>query len=412
MAGEGRNKKETMNRSERSLFNARWSEELFVSYRTRLEKDVGPIPFQLAETPFFISRELREFLFTSATEIVAQLAEPSLLETLRRAVPERFSVPGEPALPDCAQVDFAVVEGPDGKMEGRVVELQAFPSLYAMMTLMADAWATELNAFPELAGPWTAFNGKTREEALEQMRRVIVGDHDPREVVLVDVIPEEQKTLPDFVTTTLFFGVEMCCITKLEREGRLLYRRDRNGERVRVRRIYNRVVFDELEKKGISAPFAWGDDLDVEWASHPNWYWIWSKYALPYIQHRALPKATFVSDLKELPANLGDYVLKPLFSFAGAGVILEPTAADLEAIPAAEKSGWILQEKIAYANAFVAADGLPVKAEVRVMLLRDAPGTLPTPLLCLVRLSRGKMLGVDFNKGFRFVGGSVGMWRD
>lgn len=401
-----------MNRSERDLFNARWSEELFTSYRTRLEQQVGPIPFQLAETPFFISKELRDFMFTSANAIVAQLAEPALLEKLRGAVPERFFVRGEPALPDCAQVDFAVVQNDDGSFEGRVVELQAFPSLYAMMTLMADAWAEQMNAFPELEGPWTAFNGKTRAEALEQMRRVIVGDHDPREVVLVDVEPEEQKTVPDFVTTRLFFGVESCCITKLERDGRNLYRRDASGERVRVRRIYNRVVFDELEKKGLQVPFAWGDDLDVEWASHPNWYWIWSKYALPYVKHRAVPKATFLHEMKEIPSNLGDYVLKPLFSFAGAGVILDPTQADIDNIPEGERSGWILQEKITYASAFNAPDGGSVKAEVRVMLLRDAPGEMPAPLLCLVRLSRGKMLGVDFNKGFRFVGGSVGMWRD
>ncbi len=401
-----------MNRSERELFNARWSEELFASYRQRLEGELGPIEFALAETPFFVSKELRAFLFSSASEIVAQLAEPKLLEELRKAVPERFFVRGEPALPDCAQVDFAVVQNADGSFEGRVVELQAFPSLYAMMTLMADAWAAQLERFPELQGPWTAFNGKTRAEAVEQMRRVIVGDHDPRAVVLVDLEPEKQKTYPDFVTTRLFFGVDAVCITALEREGRNLYRRDASGERVRVRRIYNRVVFDELEKKGVAAPFAWGDDLDVEWASHPNWYWIWSKYALPYVSHRAVPKATFVSALTELPANLGDYVLKPLFSFAGAGVILEPTQADIDAIPAEERSGWILQEKIAYASAFTAPDGGSVKAEIRVMLLRDAPGELPKPLLCLVRLSRGKMLGVDFNKGFRFVGGSVGLWRD
>jgi hypothetical protein len=401
-----------MNRSERELFNARWSEELFARYRERLEARLGPIAFALAETPLFVSKELRTFLFTSAEEIVAQLAEPKLLDHLRRAVPERFFVQGEPALPDCAQVDFAVVQNADGSFEGRVVELQAFPSLYAMMTLMADAWTEELQRFPELAGPWTAFNGKTREQAVEQMRQVIVGGHDPREVALVDLEPEQQKTYPDFVTTRLFFGVESVCITKLEREGSCLYRRDENGERVRVRRIYNRVVFDELEKKGVTAPFAWGDELDVEWASHPNWYWIWSKYALPYVRHRALPTATFVSELAEIPADLSAYVLKPLFSFAGAGVVLEPTRADIDAIPEAERSGWILQEKITYAQAFEAPDGGAVKAEIRVMLLRDAPGALPKPLLCLVRLSRGKMLGVDFNKGFRFVGGSVGLWRD
>ena len=402
-----------MNRTERDPFNVRWSEELFASYRGRLERAVGPVPFQLAETPFFLSKDLRDFLFAGATEIVAQLAEPALLAKLRTAVPERFRVRGEPALPDCAQVDFAVVQRPDGGFEGRVVELQAFPSLYAMMTLMADAWGEELDAFPELRGQWTPFfDGKTRAQAVEQMRQVIVGDHDPREVVLVDVDPEEQKTVPDFVTTRLFFGVETCCITKLEREGRALYRRDAEGSRVRVRRIYNRVVFDELEKKGAPVPFNWGDDLDVEWASHPNWYWIWSKYALPYVKHPALPRATLVSDLASVPRDLHAYVLKPLFSFAGAGVILEPTVDHLASIPPAERSGWLLQEKIAYASAFEAPDGAAVKAEVRVMLLRERAGELPRPLLCLVRLSRGAMLGVDFNKGFRFVGGSVGLWRD
>jgi hypothetical protein len=207
----------------------------------------------------------------------------------------------------------------------------------------------------------------------------------------------------------MLVGIDAVCPTKLIKDGRRLFRKV-DGKLVPVRRIFNRVVFDELEKKQAELPFSYTDELDVTWCSHPNWYWTWSKFTLPYIDHPAVPRARTVADLEVIPDDLRNFVLKPLFSFAGSGVIVDPTRADIERIPDGDRAGWILQEKITYEPALRMPDGNGVKAEVRMMFLRAPDEEKPTLVLNLVRLSRGKMLGVDQNRDLTWVGGSVGIW--
>ncbi|MHB8879766.1 MAG: hypothetical protein ACYC8T_39260 [Myxococcaceae bacterium] len=392
-------------------FNAAFSTELFGRVMRRLEDGLGHFPFQVAETPLFLTHALRDRLTRSALEIVEQVREPATLAKLMGAIPERYRVPGMDPLPNCVQVDFALTPKEGGGLEGKVVELQAFPSLYMLMGVMSEAWAAELNAEPGLKAPWSCFVGMDKKAAIDLMARTIVAGEDPREVALVDLEPLKQKTYPDFAATQQLLGVDPVCVTQLKKRGRSLFRMA-GGKEVPVKRIYNRMVFDELEVKHAQVPFAWSDDLDVTWCSHPNWYWVWSKYALPFINHPSVPRARFLSELKELPEDLSRYVLKPLFSFAGAGVVIDVTPEAVAKVPQDQRSGWVLQEKIEYAPAVRMPDGNGVKAEVRVMLIRPPTSPTLTPILCLVRLSRGKMLGVDFNKGLTWVGGTVGMWAD
>lgn len=398
-----------MDNSLRRPFNAAWSDTIYTHYRETLEKVLGPIPFPLAETPLFLDKPLRTHLANSASEIVQELSAPSLLAKHKEAIPAKFAVPGMDALPNCVQVDFALCPGPDGRLQGRVVELQAFPSLYALMDFKTRAWAEAMSSMPGLPREWSCYLNGDRAKSLEQVKTMLLGGEDPEHVVLVDIAPEKQKTLPDFVATQMLFGVDYECVTRLIKRGNKLFRM-KNGREIQVKRIYNRMVFDELEAKNVTPPFHWNDDLEVTWCSHPNWYWTWSKFVLPSLKHPTVPKTTYVSDLKEIPANLQDYVLKPLFSFAGTGVIIDVTREDVERIPAEQKHGWILQEKVTYAHALPMPDGTGVKAEVRVMLSRAPKETALTPMLCLVRLSRGKMIGVDHNKGMTWVGGTVAMW--
>ncbi len=397
----------------RKHFNHAYKDSVFTDYARKLTDRLGPFPFRLAETPLFMTPELRGNLARSATEIVAALAEPKTLSILKNAIPARYNVPGMDSLPHCVQVDFALTAAPGGELRGQVVELQAFPSLYVLESDMSDAWAEVLNTLPGLAGDWSCFLDIEKRRALDIMRRTIVGVEDPAEVVLVDFDPASQKTLPDFIGTQKKFGVDYVCVTKLIKQGNRLFR-EKDGKLLRVRRLYNRMVFDELEAKKVTIPFGWNEDLDVSWCSHPNWYWAWSKYSLPYLDHPAVPKSRFLSEVTALPSDLAGYVLKPLFSFAGAGVIVDLTVEAIEAIPKDQRAKWVLQEKVEYAPAITMPTGEGVKAEVRVMLLRPETGAgsnALVPLLCLVRLSRGKMLGVDFNRGHTWVGGSVGMWR-
>jgi hypothetical protein len=353
---------------------------------------------------------LRDRLERHATEIVRQISEPSIIEKMKRAIPPHLNVPGMDPLPNCAQVDFAITRGPDGELDGRVVELQAFPSLYALMVVQSEIVADVLRTLPGLDRRWSIyFGGLDRDSFVAKLRRAVVAGEDPESVVLLDLEPEAQKTYPDFVATRMLLGVDAVCPTSLLREGNRLFRRV-NGRLVQVRRLYNRVVFDELETKKVELPFRYDEELDVTWCSHPNWYWTWSKYTLPYIRHVGVPRAWYVSELPEIPSDLSRFVLKPLFSFAGAGVIVDVTPEDIAAIPERQRSNWLLQEKITYEPALPMPDGNGVKAEVRMMFLRAPDEPELSLVLNLVRLSRGKMLGVDQNKNMTWVGGTVGMW--
>ena len=393
----------------RNRFNRAFGAPLFQRVVDTLESQVGTFKFRLAETPLLLTPALRDELAQSSREIVAQLSEPALLENLKLAIPPELDVPGMDPLPNCVQVDFALTRDADGRVTGRVVELQAFPSLYALMALMSDAWARAMNDVPELQAEWSCFVGMDREAAIDLMRRTIVAGEDPREVVLVDLEPSKQKTAADFHATQLLLGVDPVCITDVKVDGNRLYR-EVDGKRIPIKRLYNRLVWDELQSRGVKPAFDWKQPLDVTWCSHPNWYWVWSKYSLPFLDHPAVPRAHFLSDLKEIPADLSRWVLKPLFSFAGAGVVVDVTPEHLERVPAEQRHGWVLQEKIDYAPVIEAPDGTGVRAEVRVMLLRPPGEEALTPLLNLVRLSRGAMMGVDQNTEQTWVGGSVGMW--
>lgn len=400
-----------MERPLRALYNAHFSPGLYGRYVGRLEQMLDvKIPFRIAETPLFLPLSLRTKLARHAREICAQISEPTTIDRMRTAIPAHYDVPGMDDLAACLQVDFAIVRDVEtGELDGRVVELQGFPSLYALMVKQTEALTEELRAIPGMPRDWSLFySGHDRGSFVPALQKAVVGDLPVEEVVMLDLDPPAQKTYADFVATKQLIGVEHACPTDLRRDGRRLIRK-RNGRLEQVRRIYNRIVFDELEVKGVELPFRWTDDLDVSWFPHPNWYWVWSKYTLPHVDHVAVPKATYLSELEAAPRDLSRYVLKPLFSFAGSGVKVDPTDEDLVAVPKEQRSGWILQEKIAYEPALAMPDGQGVKAEVRMMFLR-VPGKAPELVLNLVRLSRGKMLGVDQNRGMDWVGGSVGIW--
>jgi hypothetical protein len=394
----------------RQLYNAQFTPAHYEQYTRELSRRLdSPFEFRLAETPLFLSDDFKQKATESATAIVEQLSDPALIERMKAAIPERWNTPGMDGLPNLAQVDFAVVRDADGTLVPKLIELQGFPSLTALQVVQRDVWKEVLAGMDGLDLAWSCwYSGYDREAFLDLARRTIVGANDPAEVILMDIDPPRQKTLPDFAATKLLFDVDAIDPTTLVRRGKKLFRADGTP----VRRIYNRVVFDELIQKNIALPFDYRQELDVEWAPHPNWYWVWSKYSLPFLRHPSVPRATFLSELERVPDDLSRYVLKPLFSFAGGGVNIEPTRADIDAIPAGDRHAWCLQEKIEYEPALQAVDGGGVKIEIRLMFLRPDDEAKPILAQNLVRLSRGKMLGVDFNKQFTWVGSSVALSTD
>jgi hypothetical protein len=236
------------------------------------------------------------------------------------------------------------------------------------------------------------------------MKDIIVGDLDPRAVVLLEIFPEKQKTRIDFYCTEKLLGIKTVCLTKLVAEGNSLYYEDK-GEKIQIKRIYNRLIFDDLEKQdGLGEVVDLTKNYDVEWVPNPNWFYRISKFTLPFINNPFVPKTFFLNELKQIPTDLENYVLKPLFSFAGMGVVIDVKQEDIDAVT--DPENWILQRKVKYADVIQTPDE-PAKAEIRLFYFWKDEWPRPIAVHNLARLSKGKMIGTRYNKNKEWVGGSV-----
>jgi hypothetical protein len=387
----------------RRAFNAAWTPAAYEAYKARLAADAGAaIPFRVCESPVFLPAQLRDAMIRGALEIFDLLLEPAALERSKAAVPAAFDVPRCDAHPLFAVADFAIAEE-DGRHVPRLIELQGFPSLYAFQLVQARLCRAMLPGEPLAFLP----DGLDEAGYLEWVGAATRGGHPAENVVLLDLHPERQGTYPDFTATEKLFGVRPVCPTRVEKRGRELWY-ERDGRKTRILRIYNRMIVDELVATKVELPFRLTDELDVEWAGHPNWFFRWSKHALPSLRHPLVPQARLLSELGEPPADLERFVLKPLFSFSGTGVNVDPTPADLAAVPEAERANTLLMRKVDYAPVIEAADGGRSRVEVRTMFVwRD--GRL-RPVMTLARLSQGKMMGVKFNRDKTWVGSTSCLW--
>jgi hypothetical protein len=399
----------------RKQFNAGFTPEKYQTFLRRIDDACGThVSFRLAETPCFFPKALLERMAEDGKELIRQLVEsPEYRERSDASIPAEFRVPNEPAHPMFVQVDFGLVRGANGELQPKLVELQAFPSLYAYQVTLAQSYievyglsGSGLRASASDGRELDFFlSGLNAESYRELLRRAIVGGHDPENVILMEIHPQEQKTLPDFLLTEKMLGVRTVDIEAIKKDGSRLYY-ERNGSRVPIRRIYNRAIVDELQRKQVKLGFDWRDDLDVEWAGHPNWYFRISKFSIPYLRHESVPKTWFLDKLDKIPGDLQNYALKPLYSFAGLGVVIAPKKEDIAAIPAEKRSQYILQERLHFEPVIETPFG-GTKAEVRVMYVWQEE---LQAVLTIIRMGRGLMMGVDHNRDMEWVGASAGLW--
>jgi hypothetical protein len=389
----------------RASFNQAWTEEQFQDLIRRLETRTGrPLGFPISETPCFFPQSLLTSIAATGLELVNQILDDGdAMKAADAIVPVRFRGPGAEPIPTFLQVDFGLVRNADGTIAPKLVELQAFASLYAFQLAVAEAYRDAFSLPRDLR---IFLDDLDAERYHQLMAKAIVAGNDPREVVLMEIEPRKQKTWPDFVTTEQMWGVRVIDVSEVRREGRRLFY-ERDGTRTPIKRIYNRVIPDELERKGIDLPFNYGDDLDVTWAGHPAWYFRISKFSIPFLRHPSVPETRFLDAVQHLPADREQYLLKPLFSFAGGGIIFAPTDQQIAAIPVAERKDYILQERINFTPVIETPEG-PAQAEIRIMYVLDSSTGRLRPVLPLLRMGRGKMMGVDHNKGLRWVGASAG----
>jgi len=390
----------------RQPFNDSFSPEKYQIFLRRVDEACGThVQFRLSETPCFFPKSLIERMARGGQDLIRQLVDnPAYRARSDEAVPAEFKVPNEAQHPMFVQVDFGLVRDARGELQPKLVELQAFPSLYAYQPSLADAYVDVYALDRRLKYLLSGLAGSSYRELL---RRAIVGSHDPDNVILMEIDPAHQKTLPDFLLTEKMLGVRTVDIVHIKKDGARLYY-DRGGKRIPIRRIYNRAIVDELERKNVKLAFDWRDDLDVEWAGHPNWYFRISKFSIPYLKHTSVPKTWFLDRLEEIPPDLENYALKPLYSFAGLGVVIAPKKEDIAAIPAEKRPYYILQERMHFEPVIATPFG-GTKAEVRVMYIwLDEL----TPVMTIIRMGRGLMMGVDHNKNMEWVGASAALYLD
>ncbi|HSH37795.1 MAG TPA: hypothetical protein VK993_03335 [Chthoniobacterales bacterium] len=387
----------------RERFNADFTPQRYDELlRIANETERWPVDFRISESPIFLSPAFTNEVQQAAEELVRQVRTPEFAEHARDAIPPGLEVPDETPHPIFLQVDFAICEH-NGRLTPRLIELQGFPSLYGFQIFVLRAMR---HAYPVIPADWHSFfNGYDERSYLDLLRQVIVGNSDPENVVLLEIEPEKQNTRIDFACTETLLGVAPVSLTEVERRGdQLFYQRD--GRDVRIERIYNRVIFDELLRRpDLSFGFNFQHEIDVAWVGHPNWYSRISKHSLPFLKTPHTSRAYFAD---EFPSgeNPADFVLKPLYSFAGLGVDLEPTPEKLAALP--DPHTWILQEKVNYADFVPTPDGPRSKAEIRMMFIWPQGGE-PVLVNNLVRMSQGAMMGVKFNKNKSWVGSSIAL---
>ena len=389
----------------RKLFNESFSIEKYQEFQDSVTSDFDYMPtFRMAETPFFISKKLKSQLIEGCNDVIKLIQQSDFNTLTDKALELNTKVPNEDNHTTFLAIDFGICEE-NNEIIPKLIEVQGFPSLYNYQYVIYDKFK-KIYPFLEELTPF--INGISPEEYINILEEVICNNHPKENVILLEIEPEKQNTKIDFYYCRRDIGIPIVCVTEIIKKGNQLFYLNENGNEILIKRIYNRVIFDELElRKDLKLNFSFSDNLDVEWAGHPNWFFRISKFILPYLKGKYFIETTLLSELKTIPEDLENYVLKPLFSFSGSGVIFHVKKEDIEAV--VDKELYILQKKVNYIPILQSTDG-KVKAEVRVLCVWKKDDKAPTLLCNLVRLSRGEMIGVKFNKDKDWVGGTLGLF--
>jgi hypothetical protein len=386
----------------RQQFNAAFSPARYQQMLAAIDRDFpGQLDFRVAETPIFVPAGLRDKLLAAGEDIIDVLTAPDFKQRTEAAIPPAQRVPHENAHTSLLALDFAVCRDEAGELIPQLIELQGFASLYAFQIYLADVFRQHYSLDDSVTA---LFNVPDEAAYHTAMQKLLLDDVAPEHVILLELFPTKQKTRIDFVLSERLWNINTVCITKVRRQGRKLYYQ-KDDALIEIKRIYNRVIFDELARHpDLKLEFHLTEEVEVEWVGHPNWFFRISKFTLPLLHSSYVPPSYYLNELETYPADLENYVLKPLFSFAGSGVKLHVTAADLDGIP--DRHNYLLQRKVAYEPVVQSPDGL-VKCEIRLLYAWPTDAPRPILLTSLGRLSRGEMIGVDFNKNKDWVGGTA-----
>jgi hypothetical protein len=391
----------------RTAFNTQFTSEKYQQYLSILNAPFkDQIPFRIAETPVFIDQDFKRQLLDAGDFICNFITDPNFSAKTTHAIPKGMNIPGENALPECIVIDFAIAEGPGGTIQPQLIELQGFPSLFAFELLQAQA-LEKVYHLPENFSPF--LNGYTQETYLDFFKSMVLGDQN-KHTILLEIKPNEQKTRPDLMLTEAWLNVPIVCLSQIYLKDKSLFYQ-KNGTEFKIERIYNRVVYDELMQQApiFIQQFKLLEQAEkIDWVNHPNHFFRISKFILPLLRHLSIPEAYLLADWKNnqnaTALNLDEYICKPLFSYGGQGVMLDPNSKSIHAIN--DPENWILQKKVTYAAAIETPSG-PSKAEIRLFYFWEKQLGRYVATNNLTRISKGPMIGVSYNNTATWIGGSI-----
>jgi hypothetical protein len=387
----------------RKKYNQSFSNNTYEQFLQKLHAHFpGQIEFRVAETPVFVPKDFKNIMLDTCDFIIDYIKSPAFNQQSAKAIPAHLKVPGKEKWPEFIAFDFGICQNAAGELEPQLIEMQGFPSLFGYEIINDQEIRNHFSIPANFSG---YLSDMDQTSYINLLKKIILNGNDPANVILLELFPQKQKTRIDFYCTQKYIGIKPVCLTELIVEGKELFYLN-EGVKTKINRVYNRIIFDELEQQPQEIKELGKilfQELDISWCPHPNWFYRISKYTLPFLHHPNIPATYFLHEIKQLPTDLENYVLKPLFSFAGQGVIIDLTLADIEKIQ--DPENWILQKKVNYSPAIETPD-TGAKAEIRLFYFWE-PGTeRPIPVNNLGRLSKGQMIGVRYNQDKEWVGGS------
>ena len=392
-----------MHTGARENFNNSFSEKKYENLIEEVNKEFpNQLDFRIAESPVFIDLALKSKLLIAANDIISAIKKPDFKSKTERSIPSDYLFKNESDHPHFLAIDFAICKSSEGDLEPQLIELQGFPSLFAYQNYLAGKYKKHFDIKPNFSPFFNKLNAFSYINEMEK----ILKPNSSKNTILLEVYPDKQKTKLDFEISKSYWGIETVCLSKVYlKENKLFYKK---GEvEIQIDAVYNRIIFDEIDRKypELKAQVNFLKEADIEWITHPNWFYRVSKFCMPLLKGKYIPQSFYLDSLKEYPSNLDTYVLKPLFSFAGTGVNLHPTVDILNELE--DKQNYILQEKVKYEPVVKDISGNKIKVEIRLLFTWPEGKPHPKLLINLARLSQGEMIGVDFNKNFDWVGGST-----
>jgi hypothetical protein len=391
-----------MDKSARKLFNDSFTKEKYENMVLEIQSEFPEtLDFRVAESPIFISKELKSKLLIAANDIIDTIKRPDFKTKTENAIPTEYYFNNESEHPDFIAIDFAICKSKEGDLEPQLIELQGFPSLFAYQNYLSGKYKKHFTVDANFSPYFNKLNAFSYINEMEKVLKPIAKNN----TILLEVYPEKQKTRIDFEISKTYWRIETVCLSQIYLKDKTLYYKNGDDE-TRIDNIYNRIIFDEIDRKypELKSQINYIKIADVKWITHPNWFYRISKFCMPLLKGKYIPESNYLNTFTEYPEDLDQYVLKPLFSFAGSGVDMHPTSESLDKIE--DKENFILQRKVQYEPVVEDINGVKIKVEIRLLYVWPEGKAHPKLLINLARLSRGEMIGVDFNKNVDWVGGS------